>query len=98
MDNLKQIDKLTITMENNVQSIIYLFQPEKSINKLIIYHHGHVTGFDRGKEVIRFFLKNDFSVLACAMPLCGMNNKLVVQTDFGTIKLYEASGFSISRY
>jgi hypothetical protein len=93
IENLKQIDKLTIIMEHNVQSIIYLFRTGKPDGKLMIYHHGHVTGFDRGEDVIRFFLKNGFSVLACSMPLCGMNNKPVVSTDFGSIQLLKHPDF-----
>jgi|SRR6185436_6568992 len=93
LENLKQIDKLTIVMEYDVNSIIYLFQPEKGNNKLVIYHHGHVTGFDKGKDVIGFFLKKGFSVLGCSMPLCGMNKKPVVSTDFGKIQLLKHPDF-----
>ena len=44
LDNLKQIDKFSIEMENNINSIVYLFHAEKNNNELIIYHQGHAGG------------------------------------------------------
>ena len=36
--NLKRIDRLTVEMEYDINSISYLFIPEKSNEKLILYH------------------------------------------------------------
>jgi len=85
--NLKSIHKLTIDMEYDVNSIAYLFLPENSNNKLIIYHQGHDGDFIIGKEDINFFLNEGYSVLAFSMPLLGMNNQPIVDLDnFGKIK------------
>jgi hypothetical protein len=86
--NLQRIDQINILMENNINSISYLFIPESSNNKLIIYHQGHGGDFYKGKETIQFFLKQDYTVLAFSMPLLGMNDQPIVEVpDIGTIKL-----------
>jgi pimeloyl-ACP methyl ester carboxylesterase len=78
MNNLQRIDKITIEMENGVNSVAYLFHPVQSNNKLIIYHHGHDGGFIEGKKTIAFFLNNNYTVLTFSMPLTGMNTQPVV--------------------
>ena len=88
LNNLKRIDQIKILMEYEVDSVSYLFIPESSNGKLIIYHQGHGGDFYRGKETIQFFLEKDFSVLAFSMPLLGMNNQPIVDIpNIGTIKL-----------
>jgi len=87
-NNLKKIDKFTISMDYGVNSTAYLFHPDQSNNHLIIYHRGHTGDFAKGKDTIQFFLNNGFSVLAFSMPLLGMNNQPVVDLpQFGKIKL-----------
>ena len=94
MNNLKQIDKITINMEHDVNSIAYFFHSEKSNNKLIIYHQGHDGGFVEGKKTIEFLLKNNYSVLAFSMPLLGMNNQPLVELEKeGIIKLISHNQF-----
>ena len=86
--NLKRIDKLTVEMEYGINSISYLFIPEQSNGKLILYHQGHGGDFLLGKKTIEFFLDRNFTVLASTMPLVGMNNQPVVEIDgLGKIKL-----------
>ena len=86
--NLKRIDKLTVEMEYEVNSISYLFIPEQSNQKLILYHHGHDEDFLLGKNTIQFFLDKNFTVLAMTMPLVGMNNQPIVEIDgLGEMKL-----------
>lgn len=87
LKNLKQIDKFIVSMEYDVNSISYLFLPNNSNNNLIIYHQGHDGDFKNGKKTIEYFLKNGYSVLAFSMPLLGMNNQPIVDTEFGKIKL-----------
>ena len=105
--NLQQIDKITIEMEHGINSIAYLFIPYESNNKLIIYHQGHDGDFLLGKNIIQFFFKNGYSIIAFNMPLKGMNNQPVIETsDFGPIKfishkqfpLLESSKFSPLKY
>ena len=86
--NLKRIDMLVVEMKYGINSISYLFIPEQSNEKLIIYHQGHGGDFILGKDTIQFFLNRNFTVLAMSMPLVGMNNQPVVEIDrFGEIQL-----------
>ena len=107
LENLKQLDKITIEMEHGVNSIAYFFIPHEQNNKLIIYHQGHDGDFLLGKNTIQFFLKNGYSIVAFSMPLKGMNSQPVIETsDFGPIKfvshkqftLLESSKFSPMKY
>ena len=94
--NLKRIDKLTVEMEYGINSISYLFTPEKSNEKLILYHHGHAEDFLSGKDTIQFFLDRNFTVLAMTMPLMGMNNQPVVEIDgLGEMKLISHNQFKL---
>ena len=94
--NLKRIDKLTVEMEYGINSVSYLFIPEKSNEKLILYHHGHDGDFLLGKDTIQFFLDRDFTVLAMTMPLVGMNNQPIVEIDgLGEMKLISHNQFKL---
>lgn len=93
ISNLKQIDKLNIKMEYEVNSIVYHFVPKESNNSIILYHQGHGGDFYMGRDSIEYFINNGYDVLAFSMPLYGMNNKPIVETDFGTIKLIEHEHF-----
>ena len=87
LSNLKSIHRLDISMEYNINSIAYLFLPENSNNKLIIYHQGHSGDFVNGKDNIDFFLDKNYTVLAFSMPLLGMNNQPIIDLEhFGKIK------------
>ena len=103
LQNLKRIDRLTVEMEYGINSISYLFIPKQSNEKLILYHQGHGGDFTLGKDTIEFFLDRNFTVVAMAMPLLGMNNQPVVEIDgLGEMKLtshkklrlLEANGFN----
>ena len=94
--NLKRIDRLTVEMEYGINSVSYLFIPEKSNEKLILYHHGHDGDFLLGKDTIQFFLDRDFTVLAMTMPLVGMNNQPIVEIDgLGEMKLISHNQFKL---
>ena len=94
--NLKRIDKLTVEMEYGINSVSYLFTPENSNEKLILYHHGHAEDFLSGKDTIQFFLDRNFTVLAMTMPLMGMNNQPVVEIDgLGEMKLISHNQFQL---
>ena len=79
--NLKRIDRLTVEMDYGINSISYLFVPKQSNEKLILYHQGHGGDFVLGKDTIQFFLDRNFTVIAMAMPLLGMNNQPIVEID-----------------
>ena len=88
LQNLKRIDRLTVEMEYGINSISYLFIPKQSNEKLILYHQGHGGDFILGKDTIQFFLDRNFTVVAMAMPLLGMNNQPIVEIDgLGEMKL-----------
>jgi len=92
--NLKRIDQLNIEMEYGVNSISYLFIPESSNNKLIIYHQGHGGDFFKGEKTIQYFLEKNYSVLAFSMPLMGMNNQPVVDLpNMGKFKIEKHAHF-----
>ena len=75
-------------MEYGINSISYLFIPEQSNEKLILYHQGHEGDFLLGKDTIQFFLDRNFTVLAISMPLLGMNNQPIAEIDgLGKIEL-----------
>jgi hypothetical protein len=96
LSNLNKIDKIEYRMEYNVNSIAYHFIPEKSNNKLIIYHQGHAGDFFLGKDTIAFFVKNGYSVLAFTMPLVGMNDTPNYNEPYlGTIMLQKHSDFEL---
>jgi len=94
LENLKEIDKFSIEMENNVNSIVYLLHAENNNNELIIYHQGHDGGFIDGKSTIDYFLKNGYSVMAFSMPLVGMNNQPTIDIEnVGLIKFFDHDQF-----
>ena len=89
IDNLKQIDKFTITMKHKVNSIVYLFHPKQSNDHLILYHQGHAGDFINGKQSIDYFLKNGYYVVAFSMPLLGMNEQPIIEIEnLGVVKLF----------
>ena len=94
--NLLRIDRLTVEMEYGINSVSYLFIPEQSNEKLILYHQGHGGDFILGKDTIQFFLDRNFTVLASTMPLVGMNNQPVVEIDgLGKMKLISHDQLSL---
>tara|TARA_B100000029_G_scaffold387718_1_gene383767 strand:+ start:1012 stop:2088 length:1077 start_codon:yes stop_codon:yes gene_type:complete len=94
--NLKQIDKIIIEMEHDVNSIVYLFHAQENNGELIIYHQGHSGGFVNGKSTIDFLLTNGYSVMAFSMPLKGLNSQPIVQIpNIGDIKLIEHDQFEL---
>jgi hypothetical protein len=83
-------------MEYGINSVSYLFIPEQSNEKLILYHQGHGGDFILGKNTIQFFLDRNFTVLASTMPLVGMNNQPVVEIDgLGKMKLISHDQLSL---
>lgn len=73
--NLKHVDSIKIDMEHGFTSTAYHFVPEKSNNRLFIYHQGHhKEGFlKRGMKVITRLVEEGYAVLAFSMPATGIN-------------------------
>lgn len=88
LSNLKQIDRLNVAMQWGLTSTAYHFIPAQSNGKLLIYHGGHDGDFIIAKDLIQFFLKNGFTVIALSMPLEAPNNRPVVDLErIGKIQL-----------
>jgi hypothetical protein len=89
ISSLSRIDKLSTTMEFELESHAYHFFPKTPINKVVLYHQGHGGDFHKGKEVISKFLDNGYSVVGFSMPLLGLNNKkpTINFPSFGKIKI-----------
>jgi len=94
LKNLDIIEEILIDMDFGVNSIAYLFHPNKSNNNLIIYHAGHDEGFINATDTIQFFLEEEFPVLAFSMPLESMNSRPLVDTRFGKIRLKDHNHLS----
>ena len=96
LDNLKEIHKISVEMKNGITSVVYLFHPNETNDKLIIYHQGHSGGFIKGKSTINEFLTNGYSVAAFSMPLFGMNNQPIIDiTNIGPVKFQVHRQFSL---
>ena len=96
IQNLNQITKLETISEHSINSISYLFLPENSNNKLVIYHHGHDGDFIKGLEIIESLIAEQYSVLAFSMPLVGQNNQPIIEHErFGKIKLSSHNHLSL---
>ena len=94
LTNLQKIEKISLQMEHGFVSNSYLFLPNNSNGKLIIYHQGHLGGFINGKQTIQDFLNSGFSVAAFSMPLIGMNNQPIVNIDnIGPVKFLKHNQF-----
>lgn len=94
LNNLKQIDRLTIGMDFGLESIAYHFIPKKSNNELAVYHQGHDGKFSVGIETINAFLEKGYHVIALSMPIKGMNSKPIVHLKrFGKVKIEKHEQF-----
>ena len=92
--NLKTVEKLVVKMDYGIDSIIYIFVPEQSNGKAVLYHEGHAGDFFNGQNTIQFFLNNGFLVAAFSMPLTGMNSQPIIEDDdFGYLKLSSHGDF-----
>jgi len=95
IEDIKQINKLEVVMEYNVNSIMYHFEAAKPNKKIMIYHQGHLGDFYNGINTIREFIKNGYDVIAISMPLLGMNNQPEIEIErFGKMKFVNHNQFA----
>ena len=73
LNNLRQIDRLTVNLPFGFQSHPYLFHPQDSNNRFAVYHQGHDGDFIYGIDTIQFLLEQGYTVMAFALPLLGLN-------------------------
>tara|TARA_Y100000310_G_scaffold316071_1_gene367378 strand:+ start:8209 stop:9309 length:1101 start_codon:yes stop_codon:yes gene_type:complete len=96
IESLEKIDAFRVIMENQVSSIAYHFKAHNSNGNLIIYVQGHKGDFYWGRETIKFFLDNNYDVLAFSMPLMGIGNEnyyASATTEFGALLLADHNAF-----
>ena len=66
-----KIQKLTVTMEDDVKGYAYYIVPTNPISSLVVVHAGHQNGFNEGgglEGIIQKLVATGFSVLAVYMP------------------------------
>jgi hypothetical protein len=73
MTNLARIDRLTVTMDYGLKSVIYVFIPAISTNQLFIWHEGHGGDPILHKWFIAMALERGYVVAGIAMPLAPIN-------------------------
>ena len=96
LKNLKKIDRITVEMKHEINSVAYLLHPkELSHDDLIIYHNGHNDELHAGKKQIRFLLDRGYPVLVFTMPFAGMNPQPVIMIDGEEIKLDNHAKFKL---
>lgn len=77
------MERLTVLMEHGVVSTSYLFHPEKSNGKLLIYADGHSGRLEMGLPAAflpqaGFFVARGYTVLVVSMPLHGPSRSAIV--------------------
>lgn len=83
-ENLKKVDKYTVSMDYGLSSVIYLFYPRENNEKgVVIYHEGHQGKITNGGLVFKNLIYYGFTVAALSMPLLGENNQ--PETDIGEL-------------
>ena len=104
LGHIKQIDRFTVNMKHDVNSVIFLIHPENQFHdELIIYHNGHIGKIHNiedsyeGKNTVRFFLERGYPVLVVSLPLHGVNNRPTVIVDEEPILLEDHPNFKSTK-
>lgn len=73
--NLSSIDRLTINLDQNFVSYVYMLHPVVSNNRLVLLHQGHSDNlYESGvEETLNYYLARGFTILAFHMPENGPN-------------------------
>lgn len=69
---LARVDRLELQQEYGIDSILLHFIPERSNNRLVLYHQGHEDRVVARRDVQRL-LDEGYSVISINMPLFGIN-------------------------
>lgn len=89
--NIKQLDKLTVSMKHGVESYIYYYHNKTPNKCLAIFHRGHGTDYHYdqvSKPVSEGLLDINCDTMVISMPLLGVNNQPEVFIEgYGKIKL-----------
>ncbi len=85
---LKRIDLIRVKMDFDLESNIYHFIPQKTNNKLVLFHQGHKGDIIDSHKFIKKLLAKGYSVAGFSMPLFGINNQPDIDIPhLGQIKL-----------
>lgn len=88
INSLRRIDKVVVTMDFGLESVVYHFIPKNPNMKVVLYHQGHAEDFHKSKEQVRQFIENGYAVMTFSMPLLGVNNQPTIQLPrIGWLKL-----------
>lgn len=85
---LQRIERIVVSMEFGLQSVVYHFIPEVASNKAVVFHQGHHGPFHKSKKEVAQFIERGFNVVAFSMPLLGFNNQPTVDiSGLGKLKI-----------
>ena len=90
--NLHHVEKMDILMDYGMHSYAYLMVPTVSVNRLMIYHHGHDGNVGTGEAgwntATRRFLDKGYAVLMFWLPTLGENSRTAYNVPGrGTVNL-----------
>lgn len=77
MENLEGMTRLEVHQAHGVDSVVLVFHPATSNDRLAVYHQGHRGEVYLGRETIATLLDEGYTVLGLAMPLRGPNPPLI---------------------
>lgn len=93
--NLKQIDRMDYTLSHGFAGSCSAFIPINSNRRGILYQEGHNPSFWSGEKYIKYFVAKGYIVIAFSMPTLDPNNRPVVTTPYGNIKMLDHSAFAL---
>lgn len=94
-DNPGLVDRLDIAMDYDMHSYVYHLHPKRGNNRLLIFQMGHSGDIltAGGRETIKHFLDEGYSVMTLWMPLFGENTRTAKNVpDHGTATFPSGTG------
>lgn len=81
-----RVDRITVSMDHGLESIIYHIHPRRPNGQIVLYHFGHEDGSGH-VPVIERLVSEGFSVVVFSMPLLGENPQPLSRVrGLGTIR------------
>lgn len=82
MKNLASVDELIVVMRHSIASRIHHLIADDRINRLAIVHRGHGHDFSSLRQISTSLVAAGVDVLVIYMPLCGPNNRPILDHPF----------------
>jgi hypothetical protein len=79
LSSLSSIDRIVVSMDYGIQSIVFHFHPMRKNHSVVLYHLGHQQEMVEHKMQIGQLLDNGYDVVVFSMPLVGPNNQPFVE-------------------